>query len=747
MTSRKMRLISAGSLISVISLAVAGFAPWPVRVKPPNVLIFLLDDVGFGHIGAFGGPVNTPNIDRVAKMGLRFNNFHTTSLCSPTRAALLTGRNHHSVGTGVITEIATKDPGYTSHIPKSKFPIVEVLKNSGYSTAAFGKWHNTPLDQLRGPRTGHDQWPTDMGFEHFYGFMAGDVSQWEPTVWDDTTPVESHAKNPNYHFSVDMADQAVRWLGVQREARQDKPFFLYFATGAAHAPHHAPPEYIAKYKGQFDHGWDRVREETLERQKALGVAPPSTQLSERPKEIAKWDSLSSEEKRLYSKMQETFAGYLEHADAQFGRVLTEIEHAGDLANTIILITSDNGASGEGGLHGSINENLVFNGIPDDLDWNLAHIDEIGTKTTYNHYPAGWALAGNTPFRYWKQTTHEGGVHDPMILAWPNQFKEPGGVRSQFTHVIDVAPTLLELTGVKMPEAVRGVVQAPIEGTSFVPSINDGSTLVEKKIQYFEMLGNRAVWVDGWKATAFHGRMPWDTVTSNPDFQNDKWELFNLAEDFSEVNNLAAKFPEKLEEMKVIFDREAKKYNVYPLDDSTSNRIASTYRSLVAGVTQFKYEPGDIRISEAASPPVKNKSHTVTADLNVPEGDADGVLVACGGRFGGYSLYVQGKRVHYVHNFLGQAMYGFSASEELPAGSVTVRFEFIRTGENQGKGAIFYGDKLVGDANILRTVPKAFGIADTFDVGEDSGSPVTDAYESPFVYQGNLKSLRVDLIDE
>lgn len=747
MISRKMRLISAGSLISVISLAVAGLASLPVRVKPPNVLIFLLDDVGFGHIGAFGGPVNTPNIDRVAKMGLRFNNFHTTSLCSPTRAALLTGRNHHSVGNGVITEIATSDLGYTSHIPKNKFPIVEVLRNSGYSTAAFGKWHNTPLDQLKGPRAGHDQWPTDIGFEHFYGFMAGDVSQWEPTLWDDTTPIESHVKNPNYHFSVDMADQAVRWLGVQREANQEKPFFLYFATGAAHAPHHAPPEYIAKYKGRFDHGWDRVREETLERQKALGVAPPSTQLSERPKEIAKWDSLSSEEKRLYSRMQETFAGYLEHADAQFGRVLTEIERAGDLANTIILITSDNGASGEGGLHGSINESFIFNGMADDLDWNLAHIDEIGTKTTYNHYPAGWALAGNTPFRYWKQTTHEGGVHDPMILAWPNRFKEPGGVRSQFTHVTDVAPTLLELTGVKMPEAVRGVLQAPIEGTSFVRSINDGSALVEKKIQYFEMLGNRAVWVDGWKATAFHGRMPWDTVTSNPDFQNDKWELFNLAEDFSEVNDLAAKFPEKLEEMKVIFDREAKKYNVYPLDDSTSNRIASTYRDLVAGVTQFKYEPGDIRISEAASPPVKNKSHTVTADLNVPEGDADGVLVACGGRFGGYSLYVQGRRVHYVHNFLGLALYGFSASEELPAGSVTVRFEFIRTGENQGKGAIFYGDKLVGEANIPRTVPKAFGIADTFDVGEDSGSPVTDAYEPPFVYQGNLKSLRVDLIDE
>ncbi len=717
------------------------------RTKKPNVLIFLLDDVGFGHLSSFGGPVNTPNIDRVAKMGVRFNNFHTTSLCSPTRAALLTGRNHHSVGTGVITEIATKEPGYTSHIPKNKFPIVEVLRASGYGTAAFGKWHNTPLDQLRGIESKHDQWPTDMGFEHFYGFMAGDVSQWEPTVWDDTNPVNPEVKNPGYHFSVDMADQAIRWLDGQKVAAPEKPFFLYFATGAAHAPHHAPPEYIAKYKTRFDQGWDKVREETLERQKAMGVVPPATRLSDRPDEIPAWDTLSSDEKRLYTRMQGTFAGYLEHADAQFGRVLAEIERNGELDNTIILITSDNGASGEGGLHGSINENLVFNGIPDNLDANLAHIEDIGTKKTYNHYPAGWALAGNTPFRYWKQSSHEGGVHDPMILAWANQVRDPGAVRNQFTHVIDIAPTLLELTGVTMPEKVRGVVQAPMEGVSFVKSINDPRAPTEKKVQYFEMLGNRAIWADGWKASAFHGRMPWDTTTSNPDFDNDKWELFKLDDDFSEVDDLAAKFPDKLEELRSLFESEAQKYNVYPLDDSTSNRIASTYRDIFAGVRQFNYEQGDIQISEAASPPVKNKSHKITAVLQVPEGGADGVLVACGGRYGGYSVFVQNKRIHYVHNFLGEAEYLIVAGEDLPEGPVTVRFEFIKTGENQGKGILFIDGRMVGSGSIARTVPNIFGIAETFDVGEDSGSPVTDAYAAPFTYGGKLKSLQVDLIDD
>ncbi|NBQ54008.1 MAG: arylsulfatase, partial [Proteobacteria bacterium] len=349
--------------------------------------------------------------------------------------------------------------------------------------------------------------------------------------------------------------------------------------------------------------------------------------------------------------------------------------------------------------------------------------------------------------YWKQTTHEGGVHDPMILAWPSHFKDPGGIRTQFTHVIDIAPTLLALTGVKMPDAVRGVLQAPFEGTSFVQVIENAGALIEKRVQYFEMLGNRAIWVDGWKATAFHGRMPWDTTTSNPDFANDKWELFNVAEDFSEVNDLAAEFPEKLAELKITFDREARRYNVYPLDDSTSARLASTYRNFFAGVEQFKYEQGDVRISEAASPPVKNRSHTISAVLEVPEGGADGVLVACGGRFGGYSVYVKNKRVHYVHNFLGQAIYGVTASEDLPFGSVAVRVEFTRTGENRGKVAIFHADKLVGEANVPQTVPKAFSIAETFDVGEDSGSPVTDAYKSPFSYEGGLKSLQVDLIDD
>jgi len=739
----------ASAIATIPLLAAAKVAPPAAPEKKPNILVFLLDDVGFGQPGAFGGAVNTPNIDRVASMGLRYNNFHTTSLCSPSRAALLTGRNHHSVGTGVITEIATDHPGYTSHIPKEKFPVVEAFRQNGYGTAAFGKWHNTPLEQLRGPGSKHDQWPTDLGFESFYGFMAGDMSQWEPTIWKDTKPVDPIPVNGEYHFTVDMADQAIQWLDKEHTQNPQKPFFLYFATGAAHAPHHAPAEYIAKYRGRFDQGWDKVREETLARQKSMGVVPADTALPERPDVIPAWESLSSDERRLYARMQETFAGYLDHADAQFGRVLAEVERLGELDNTIILITSDNGASGEGGLHGSVNENLVFNGVPDSLANNLARIDEIGTKRTYNHYPAGWALAGNTPFRYWKQTVHEGGVHDPMVIALPKRIKSGGETRSQFTHIIDVAPTLMELTGVALPETIHGVAQAPMEGVSFAKTLDSQEAKTEKRLQYFEMLGNRALWSDGWKAVAFHGRYPWDLSGTNPDFDHDKWELFNMTEDFSEAHDLADRYPEKLESLKEKFDEQAKTYQVYPLDDGTGARLAATYQSIMAGISNFKYSQGDVRISEAISPPVKNRSYTITAVFEVPEGassgsSGDGTIVACGGRFGGYSLYVKGKRIHFTHNFLAESEYTVDASEDLPTGTVTVRFEFNKTGEFEGKGTLYVNNKKVGEGFLPRTVPRAFGIAETFDVGEDSGSPVTDQYAAPFVYQGRIHSVEFQL---
>jgi arylsulfatase len=712
--------------------------------RRPNVLVFLLDDVGFGQLSAFGGAVNTPNIDRVANLGLRYSNFHTTALCSPSRAALLTGRNHHSVGAGVVTEIATDHPGYTSHIPKEKFPVVEVFRQSGYGTAAFGKWHNTPLDQLRGPESKHDQWPTDLGFERFYGFMAGDMSQWEPTVWDNTRPIEPHNGRADYHFTTDMADQAIRWLDDEHRKNPDKPFFLYFATGAAHAPHHAPADFITKYRGRFDHGWDKVREETIARQKSMGMIPSNTELSERPDVIPAWDSLSKDEKRLYARMQETFAAYLDHADAQFGRVLAEVERLGQLEDTIILITSDNGASGEGGLHGSVNENLVFNAIPDELATNLARFDDIGTKKAYNHYPAGWALVGNTPFRYWKQTVHEGGVHDPMVIAWPKRIKDAGGFRDQFTHIVDVAPTLMELTEVSMPESIHGIAQAPMEGVSFAKTVIEPDATTGKKIQYFEMLGNRALWSDGWKVAAFHGRYPWVLSGSNPDFAHDKWELFNLANDFSETRDLAGEYPELLESLKAKFDEQAKTYNVYPLDDGTGDRVATTYESLIGGITHFKYGPEDVRVSEALSPPIKNRSYSVSAELGIPDGSADGTIVACGGRFGGYSLYVKDKRLHFVHNFLAESEYRIDSNEDLPKGSVTVRFEFVKTGDFRGMGSLFVNDKKVGEGLIERTVPKRFGIAETFDVGEDSGSAVTEQYAAPFRFPGRIAKVEFQL---
>jgi arylsulfatase len=729
---------SAVALLLMSSGATANEKGNPSR--PPNVLIFLLDDTGFGQLGAFGGSINTPNIDRVAGMGLRYTNFHTTALCSPTRAALLTGRNHHSVGAGVIAELSTDDPGYTSHFPKDKLPIVEVFREGGYATAAFGKWHNTPPDQL-GNHPVHDQWPTDVGFERFYGFLGGDSSQFEPTVWDDTRPIEPHVGNPNYHFGNDMTDKTLAWLRTRESQGGREPFFVWYAPGAMHAPHHPSPEYADKYRGQFALGWDRLREQTFARQKAMGLVPQDAELPPRPDEIPAWDSLSADEKRVYERMQEIFAGYLEQTDAQFGRVLSELERTGELDNTIVIVTSDNGASGEGGLAGSFNELLFFNGVHDDLANVLARIDELGTKTSYNHYPAGWALAGNTPFRYWKQTAHEGGVHDPLVIAWPAKIAGGGQVRGQFTHANDVMPTLLELAGLRMPAEIHGIPQKPMEGASFVASLADAMAPAPKSVQYFEMLANRGVWQDGWKAVTFHGRFPWDSTGSNPNYDADVWELYHLAQDPAEARNLAAAYPEKLSELKALFHQEALKFNVYPLDDTTGARMVATAAALTAGITNFEFQQGDVRISEPSSPPVKNRSHVIEAELTVPDGGADGVLVACGGRFGGYALFV-----HYVHNYMALQKYEIVASEQLPRGSVDVRFEFMRTGDNQGRGKLYVNGNEVATGDIEKTVPRAYGIVDTFDVGMDTGSPVTDQYAVPNAYRGRIERLEVIMAD-
>jgi arylsulfatase A-like enzyme len=727
-----------GLLVLVQPLSAAGPSPDQVPAKP-NVLIFMLDDVGFAQLGSFGGAAETPNMDRIAGLGVRYTNFHTTALCSPSRAALLTGRNHHSVGAGVVVELQTDEPGYTSHIPKDKWSLVESLRQNGYATAAFGKWHNTPVDQIR-PEGPFDLWPMGLGFERFYGFMAGDASQWEPLVWDNKKPLTPHTGRPDYHFTTDMTDKAIAWLQQETTKNSDKPFFMYYATGAMHAPHHAPQSYIDKYKGRFDQGWDRVREETLTRQKLAGIVPQNTQLSPRPKDIKAWDELSADEKRLYSRMQETFAGYLDHTDHEFGRLLAALEKSGKMDNTIIIITSDNGASGEGGLEGSYNESRIFNALPENFEQNLAHINDLGSRTAYNHYPAGWAMAGNTPLQYFKQTTNEGGVRDPFIIAWPHHIEDQGAIRWQFTHMIDVLPTILDVAQVPVLAKVNDVEQAPVQGASFAASLTNPEAPDARDLQYFEMLGNRAVWQDGWKAVAFHGRFPWD-VGSNPDFAADPWNLYRLDDDVAEMNDLAQQYPEKLAELKALFDGEARKNNVYPLNDTTASRVMKTYESFTAGKTSFSYGQTDGHIHEALSPPVKNRSHVITATLTQV---SDGVIVAAGGRFGGYTLFVKDNRLYYTHNFVGEDRYEIMASETLPNGPVDVRFDFEKTGNNQGTGRLYMNGILVGEREIPQTTPALYSQYDTFDIGEDSGAPVSDRYESPFTYKGVIQKVDFQL---
>lgn len=714
--------------------------PGDGAAQRPNVVLFLLDDAGFAHLGAFGGLVETPNIDRVARMGLRYTNFHTTALCSPSRAALLTGRNHHSVGTGVISELQTDYPGYTSRIPKDKFPLVETLRQSGYATSAFGKWHNTPVDEIT-PKGPFDLWPTGLGFEKFYGFMAGDASQWEPLVWNNTTPLTPHVDRKDYHFTSDMTDQAIAWL---REKDKTRPFFMYYATGAVHAPHHAPDAYIEKYKGRFDKGWDEARADILARQKLAGIVPPETQLASRPEAIKAWSELSADEKKLYTHMQEVFAGFLDHTDAQFGRILAELESSGQLDNTIVIITSDNGASGEGGLQGSFNESLYFNGLPEDWKYSLARMDELGKVDSYNHYPAGWALAGNTPLKYFKQTTNEGGVRDPFIIAWPSKIKDQGAIRQQYAHIIDVLPTVLDAAKVPVLDEVKGVAQKPVEGTSFAQTLTDAQAKVARPAQYYEMLGNRAIWQDGWKAVAFHGRMPWDTSFSDPNFDDDPWALYKIDDDPSEMHDLAAQYPEKLAELKALFHEEALKNNVYPLDDSTTARLAITFASFTSGKTSFVYANRETQIHEALAPPVKNKSHTISANFVMPDANAEGAIVAAGGRFGGYTLYVKDGRLHYVQNYVGEDIYEVVASEALPAGPVAARVEFEKTGEFQGVARLYVNDKEVGEGQIQKTTPFLYSQFDTFDVGEDSGSPISRHYQSPFKFPGTIERVEFNL---
>jgi arylsulfatase len=722
----------------------------------PNVLLILTDDVGFGAPSTFGGAIPTPTFDRLAKAGLRYNTFHTTALCSPTRAALITGRNHHTNATGVITEMATGFPGYNSLMSKSSGTVGEILKQNGYNTSWYGKNHNVPdwQSSQAGP---FDLWPTALGFEYFYGFIGGDTDQWHPAIFDGTKPVEAPPNDKNYHLDADLADHAIAWIRQQNALAPDKPFFAYYAPGLTHAPHHAPKEWIAKFKGQFDQGWDKLREETFARQKQMGVIPANARLTARPQEIPAWDSLTADQKRLFAHMMEVYAGSLAYCDNNIGRVIAAVEETGELDNTLIVyIQGDNGASAEGTLQGLANEvGVAANGVVETLPYLLSMMDELGGPLTYNHYPVGWAHAMDTPFQWTKQVaSHFGGTRNGLVISWPKRIKQTGEVRSQFSSVIDIVPTILEAAGVKAPTMINGVKQTPIEGTSLVYSFDNAKAPTRHQTQYFELLANRGVYDNGWMANTSPLRLPWAKVapgvaSANPD--DFKWELYNIAEDFSQSNDLAAKNPAKLKELQAIFEREAKKYNVFPLDASFAERADVSIRpSLTRGRSTFTYHPGIVRVPEGAAPDLKNKSFTVTAEVEIPEGGAQGVIITQGGRFGGWGmLLMDGKpRFDYAFSNQPQHKYRVASNEKLAAGKHTIKLDFKYDGPGYGKsatGTLSVDGRQVAQGKIERTIPVRFSLDETMDVGEDTGTPVVEDYvnKMPFKFTGVLKKVVIE----
>jgi arylsulfatase A-like enzyme len=716
--------------------------------KAPNVLIVLIDDMGFGQSSAFGGPIHMPTVDQLANEGLRYNEFHTTALCSPTRAALLSGRNHHMNNMGSITETATAFPGQTGQRPNSVTPLAEMLRLNGYSTAAFGKSHETAAWEVS-PSGPTDRWPTRSGFDKFYGFIGGETNQWAPLIYDGMSQVEP-PHDPKYNFMTDMTDKAIGWMQYQKSLTPDKPFFIYFAPGAVHAPHHVPKEWIAKYKGKFDQGWDKLREETLARQIKLGVVPPDTKLAPKPEAIKDWATLTADEKKLFAREMEVFAGFAEYADTEIGRLIAAIKATGQLDNTLIFyIVGDNGASAEGGMNGLFNEMSYFNGVQESIQDMLKHYDELGGPMTYSHYAAGWAVAGDTPFEWVKQVASSyGGTRNGMVIHWPKGIAAKGEVRSQWQHVIDVAPTILEAAGLPEPKSVNGTPQTPIEGVSMVYTFADPKAPSRHTTQYFEIFGNRAIYNDGWLAGTVH-RAAWETKPRRP-LEDDIWELYDTRSDFSLANDLAAKNPAKLKEMQDLFLKEAVKYSVLPIDDRTLERMNAAMvgrPDLMAGRTSLTVYQGMIGMSENVFINVKNRSHTITADVEIPRNGAEGVILAQAGRFGGWSLYVKDGKPTYTYNWLGLQRYTVAAKEALPTGKATIRFEFAYDGGGVGKGGtgtLFVDGKNVATGRIEHTQCCAFSADEGADVGADEGTPVTEAYKVPFKFTGKIAKVTIDL---
>ena len=711
----------------------------------PNVVVILIDDMGFGVSEAFGGPVTTPTMDKLSANGLKYSRFHTTALCSPSRVALLTGYNHHSNNMGAITEAATTFPGNTGIRPQSITPMAEVLRQNGYNTAAFGKYHETPPWEISnsGPQ---DRWPTRSGFEKFYGFIGGETNQWSPLIYDGVTLIET-PEDPNYHFTTDMTTQAISWVRFQQALSPQKPFFMYFAPGATHAPHHVPKEWAEKYKGKFDQGWDKIRELTLERQKKLGLVPQNTKLAPKPTDIKDWDKLSADEKKLFTRQMEVYAGFAEHTDNEVGRLLSTIEELGVNDNTIIIfIAGDNGASAEGQMNGMYQEMTYFSGIAEQVPDMLKHFADWGSPSTYPHFAAGWAVAMDAPFSYTKQVASDfGGTRNGMIIQWPAGIKGKGEVRSQFGHLIDIAPTVYEVAKIPAPTMVNGIKQDPIEGTSIAYTFNDAVAEERHKVQYFEMFGNRGVYQDGWFARTIH-RPAWIQKPLHP-LQEDKWELYNTNEDFSLSTDLAAQNPDKLKSMQELFMKEAEKYHVLPLDDRLLERTNAALMgrpTVMGNRTSVTYGEGMRGMGVDIFIDLRSTSYTITADVEV-NANGNGVIVCQGGRFGGLSFYMKNGKPAFSYNYLGLESMHVMASQALPAGKYKLVYDFKYDGGGMGKGGtgtITVDGKKVAEARFEKTQPGIFSVDDLADIGTDDGTHVAD-YGKSAKFNGKINKVTIE----
>jgi arylsulfatase len=744
---------------------------WPAPARAPegapNVIFFVLDDVGFGQTSAFGGLVETPTLDRLAASGLRYTNMHTAALCSPSRSCILTGRNHHSNHISAVTEVATGYPGADARMPFENGMISEILKPHGYNTFISGKWHVAPSEDSS-PAGPFDRWPIGRGFERFYGWLGCECSSWYPELVYDNHPVEAE-KTPEegYHLDEDTVDHAIRFILDAHINAPDKPFLLYHASAAGKSPHHSPREWTEKYNGKFDMGWDEYRRIVFARQKELGIVPADTELPPRDPDVPEWSSLSDDQKRLYARMMQVYAGFVSHADHQFGRILDTLEEIGELDNTLIMVISDNGASAEGGTQGKFTETSFINFVEETDADILPRIDELGGPTSYGHYAWGWAMAGNTPFRRWKREVFRGGCTDPFILHWPAGVEQGGGLRSQYAHIIDMVPTVLDLLGIEPPETIAGVKQAPIEGVSFAHTVNDAEAPTHHLTQYFEMLGTRAIYHEGWRAVcgwpgpsitegAAKGRRLFDQITPEilEVLDAEEWQLFNTDQDPAESRDLASEQPEKLRELIDLWYAEAEKYHVFPLDGTFLQRGAVERPHATKDRQQFVYYPGLSVVPVFNAPPVLNRPYSITAELDIPAGGAEGVIVAQAGYSGGYSFYVQDGLLRYVHNYVGRELFEVVSDRPLPSGPVSVRFEFevtrppkIREGLGAGGlGQMYYDGELVANNEIPHTTPIHFGL-EGFSCGYDAGAAVVPTYKPPFTFTGTIHKVTVDLAPE